>query len=97
MAVTLVAMASIDVQRTGPDTYTVSVSDDASSTDHVVTAVDTAAEARGVASESLVSASFRFVLDREPKESILSRFDLGVIGRYFPEYDAAIDSYLQGV
>ena len=90
-------MADVDVQRTGPDTYSVAVSENDSSSTHVVTAVDSAAEARGVASETLVSASFHFLLDREPKEAILSRFDLGVIGRYFPEYDSAIETYLQRV
>jgi hypothetical protein len=36
--------------------------------------------------EALVEESFRFLLEREPKESILGSFDLMVIGRYFPEY-----------
>jgi hypothetical protein len=34
----------------------------------------------------LVEASVRFLLEREPKESILRAFDLGDIARYFPEY-----------
>jgi hypothetical protein len=36
--------------------------------------------------EALVKESFRFLLERESKESILRSFDLMVIGRYFPEY-----------
>ncbi len=40
--------------------------------------------------EGLVRASFEFLLEREPKESILRSFDLPVIGRYFPDYEAAI-------
>ncbi|MBV8900846.1 MAG: hypothetical protein JOY92_12140 [Verrucomicrobia bacterium] len=36
--------------------------------------------------ERLVEESFRFLLDREPNTSILGRFDLPVIGHYFPEY-----------
>lgn len=36
--------------------------------------------------EALVKESFRFLLEREPKEAILRSFDLMVIGRYFPEY-----------
>lgn len=36
--------------------------------------------------EALVRESFRFLLEREPKEAILRSFDLMVIGRYFPEY-----------
>ena len=38
----------------------------------------------------LVRRSFEFLLAREPKESILASFDLPVIGRYFPEYEATI-------
>jgi hypothetical protein len=36
---------------------------------------------------SLVEASFDFLLEREPQESILREFDLIVIGRYFPDYE----------
>jgi len=39
--------------------------------------------------EELVSQSFDFLLEREPPDSILATFDLSVIRRYFPEYDAA--------
>ena len=35
--------------------------------------------------ERCLEAAFRFLLDREPKESILGRFDVEVISRYFPE------------
>jgi hypothetical protein len=38
----------------------------------------------------LVRTSFAFLLEREPKESILRSFDLPVIARYFPEYDRDI-------
>jgi hypothetical protein len=38
----------------------------------------------------LVRASFEFLLEREAKESILTRFDLPVISRYFPEYETEI-------
>jgi hypothetical protein len=40
----------------------------------------------------LVSASFAFLLEREPPSSILRSFDLMVIGRYFPEYEDVIRS-----
>jgi len=45
--------------------------------------------------EKLIEASFEFLLDRESKESILSRFDLPVIKRYFPEYERKIVDYLE--
>jgi hypothetical protein len=44
---------------------------------------------RGRAAEELVRDSFGFLLEREPKDSILREFDLGVIQRYFPDYDGA--------
>jgi hypothetical protein len=37
-----------------------------------------------------VRRSFEFLLERESKESILSRFDLSLISRYFPEYEQEI-------
>mgnify|MGYP001109603766 CR=1 FL=1 len=40
--------------------------------------------------EELIHKSFEFLLQREPKESILGRFDLPVIGRYFSEYERTI-------
>lgn len=40
--------------------------------------------------EGLVEESFRFMLEREPKEAILRSFELSVIGRYFPEYPREI-------
>jgi len=43
-----------------------------------------------VSPEALVTESFRFLLEREPKESILRSFDLTVISRYFPEYEREI-------
>ena len=38
----------------------------------------------------LVRRSFAFLLEREPKESILREFDLTVIGRYFPDWERRI-------
>jgi hypothetical protein len=46
--------------------------------------------APGVDPKELVRESFRFLLEREPPESILSRFDLPVIERYFPNYRGEI-------
>jgi hypothetical protein len=44
--------------------------------------------------EELIRESFQFLLEREPKESILGRFDLSVISRYFPEYEREIKKRL---
>jgi hypothetical protein len=48
-----------------------------------------------VSPEVLVEKSFRFLLDRESNTSILGRFDLPVIGRYFPEYERVIKGMLE--
>ncbi len=42
----------------------------------------------------VIEAAFRFLLDREPKESILSRFDVSVISRYFPDFMSELPGYL---
>jgi hypothetical protein len=44
--------------------------------------------------EQCVEAAFRFLLDREPRESILTRFDITLISRYFPEFEARLPDYL---
>jgi hypothetical protein len=41
-----------------------------------------------------VEAVMRFLIDREPKESIMSAFDTNVVRRYFPEFDDAFPGYL---
>ena len=47
--------------------------------------------------EQCLEAAFLFLLDREPKESILSRFDVTVISRYFPEFQQELQQYLMRV
>jgi hypothetical protein len=44
--------------------------------------------------ERCLEAAFRFLLDREPKESILPRFDISAISRYFPEFEHELPRYL---
>ena len=56
-----------------------------------VRAADLARLAPGAADPAdLVERSFAFLLAREPKTSILARFDLPLIGRYFPDYEREI-------
>jgi hypothetical protein len=38
--------------------------------------------------DRLVRETFAFLLEREPRSSILARFDLPVVERYFTEYPA---------
>jgi len=44
----------------------------------------------------LVEASFRFLLEREPRESILRQFDLPIIERYFPGYERWVRGQMAG-
>jgi hypothetical protein len=63
-------------------------------TDHVVEATrsDLVRLAPSSSVEDLVKRSFEFLLEREPPESILRRFGLSDIERYFPEYPRTIGS-----
>jgi hypothetical protein len=49
-----------------------------------------------VAPGELVRASFEFLLEREPATSILRKFSLDVVSRYFPGYPAEIRARLGG-
>lgn len=78
---------------------TVTVRDDRSTSTHQVTVgsedatrLAAASDARDV--ERLVYETFDFLLEREPKESILPSFDLSVVNRYFPDYEHEIQSRL---
>lgn len=77
----------------------VSIDDGRGSSAHDVTvasedAIDLAAAADQADVERLVYETIAFLLEREPKESILRAFDLTVVGRYFPEFEAEIRSRL---
>ena len=39
---------------------------------------------------ALLTASFRYLLEREPREAILRRFDLADIERYYPAFPREI-------
>ncbi len=74
-------------------TCRVTVGGPAAPTTHVVNVsnADLARLAPGAPDpDNLVRRSFAFLLAREHKESILGRFDLMVIARYFPEYEREI-------
>jgi hypothetical protein len=85
----------IKVERKDRDKFLVVVEEGGSRTEHVVT-LDEDYYVRltngKVSKEELIERSFRFLLEREPKESILRSFNLRVIGRYFPEYEETIKS-----
>jgi len=83
-------VATITVEALTAPRYRVAVDEGSSRSVHevTVTGTDAARYAPGVAVGRLLEASFEFLLEREPKEAILSRFDLPVIERYFPDYPA---------
>ena len=82
-------MPTITVKESGSNIYAVTVTEGGSSQSYRVTVPDETYQklTQGKISKAdCVKSSFKFLLDRESKESILSSFDLPVIGRYFPEY-----------
>ena len=84
--------AQISVESSGGSVYRVVVTQGNSKTTHDVTVTpeDIARYAPGSTPGRLLEASFEFLLEREPATSILSRFALPVIERYFPEYPRVI-------
>jgi hypothetical protein len=90
---------SISVTLIEPDTYEVVVGREGTTqTTHRVhmTQADYRRLCGGaVTHEWLIVQSFRFLLEREPNTAILEEFDLPVIGRYFPEYEAELRSRLE--
>ena len=82
--------ARIEVEKIKDGEFRVRVIEGKSeSTHHVTLNQDDYRSPSGgkIAPEELIRRSFEFLLSREAKESILPRFDLPVIGRYFPEYE----------
>jgi len=89
-------MAELDVTcRRDGDGWTcqVDVAEAGTRTEHrvMVRSADLARLAPGAGDPvDLVRRSFAFLLEREPKESILRSFDLTMIGQYFPEWEGRI-------
>lgn len=70
----------------------VRVSDGGTETTHAVTLGHglLARLSPGESPEDFVRRCFAFLLEREPKESILTQFDVAIIGQYFPEFESRI-------
>jgi hypothetical protein len=83
----------IEIKRKSEQEFVVTIKERGARTEHVVTLDDeyyqhlTDGE---MAREELIEMSFEFLLEREPKESILSRFNLRIINNYFPEFEKEI-------
>jgi hypothetical protein len=83
---------AILIRHDGGNSYSVTVDDGRGTTSHQVTLWPSDIEryAAEASPEDLLEAAFEFLLEREPKESILARFELPVIERYFPEFPRAM-------
>ncbi len=90
-------MPVIEVEAGSSGEYIVTVQEGGAATVHRVK-VDSgyALKLTGgrASTEELLLLSFEFLLEREPKESILRSFDLPLIGYYFPEYEGTVTARL---
>lgn len=89
-------MTEILVTSLGSDLYRVEIREGESISIHDVTVTpgDLSVFGEGHSPQELLEESFGFLLEREPKEAILPRFELPVIARYFPDYPAEISRRL---
>ena len=87
----------ITVRHLSGDEYEVKVNG-ATVTIHRVTLREADRQRLGgkdVSAEQVIEESFRFLLEREPNTSILSSFELPLIGKYFPQYEREIRKRLR--
>jgi hypothetical protein len=86
----------ISIEKVNEQTYRVTVQSRTTTRHTVTLSPEYAQQLTGgsVRPEALLEESFRFLLEREPNTSILERFDLPLIGRYFPEYEELITKRL---
>lgn len=83
----------ITVNKKDENTFEVLVEEGSSQSTHTVTVSDKYYKklTGGIISrEDLIKKSFEFLLERESQEAIMSKFDLTVISRFFPEYESYI-------
>jgi hypothetical protein len=86
----------ISVKHSAGDEWVVSVQGAVMTQHRVrVTKADLDRLSQDRSAEHLLEESFRFLLERESNTSILSSFDLPLIGRYFPEYEQEIRKRLR--
>jgi hypothetical protein len=85
-------MAEINILEINTNTFQVTVSAQTTTTHEVKVQPEYAQKltAGKISTTELVKKSFEFLLERESNNSILRSFDLSVIARYFPEYEAVI-------
>jgi hypothetical protein len=80
-------VAELVIRSAGEHDFDVEIDDGGRRTTHHVSVPEQLVEQFRVHDvERLVRISFDFLLEREPASSILRRFSLSDISRYFPEY-----------
>ena len=83
----------IKVEKQDENTFKVEVDEENTKSSHSVTLDDQYHKKLSgniIPKEDLIKKSFEFLLEREPKESIMSSFDLKVINKFFPEFESFI-------
>lgn len=84
-------MPDIRIEKLSDQSFQVRISEGNSESIHNVTIPEDLAEKLNPGRiEELLRASFLFLLDQEPKESILSQFELPLIMIYYPEYETEV-------
>ncbi len=83
----------IEVKKKKQNQFAVTVEEKGTKTEYTVTLDDNYWQdltGGKITKEEFIKNSFEFLLKRESKESILSRFNLTVIKSYFPEFEDEI-------
>ena len=85
-------MAIIEVKQNDAETFEVTVRETTTTTHLVTLTQDYYQKLTGsrISQETLIEKSFEFLLERESNTMILARFDLPIIGDYFPEFEKNI-------
>ncbi|MFP3870849.1 MAG: hypothetical protein ACLFVT_08245 [Syntrophobacteria bacterium] len=85
-------MALIEVNQKDAETFEVTVKESTTTRHTVRLKPDYYQKLTGgrVSAQRLIEKSFEFLLERESNTMILSRFELPLIARYFPEYEENI-------
>lgn len=89
--------ATIQVERKDPGRFRVTVMEGGRQSEYLVSLKPGYYEKltmKQIPEEELIESSFRFLLERESRQSILREFDLPVIGQYFPDYENEIQKRL---
>ncbi|MBT3865504.1 hypothetical protein HOF78_00185 [Candidatus Woesearchaeota archaeon] len=79
----------ISLEKLNENEFLVTIGEDESFTEHVVTVEEESYQKltdKMCSKELLVEKSIEFLLTKEPKESILEKFEIMLIAKYFPEY-----------